>query len=221
MRLPRFTLVHRRRAAPAVARAARRPPPAPRAPAAAAIAVRVGLWDLGANLGRLPGLVAVLNRAQGALVFFETMAALPAGMVSRPERVRAWCRERRGQMRLPGLEPNVIAEDFYARADPVRRELGLDWLIGITPRRITGEQDGRLLWNVLSARRRRLLLVSSHGLRERAALGGAPFERAVGERALAALLAALHPRLVPLARRSAVAALADALGGYAADGGAP
>jgi hypothetical protein len=200
MKLPRYTLVHRKRA-PRGAQGAAQPAgfvtggAGMRLPGAPAPAQRVGIWDLGAYVGRLPAVIDVLNASQRDLVFYEAIAALPAGTVSRPERVRAWSQERTGSRRLPGVEDNVIAEDFFRRATVVRRDLGLDYLAGITSRLVADEDEGEIYWNLFSTCRGKLVLVSSSGLREYAQQAGRPFEYAVAGVILAQLMAALHPRL--------------------------
>jgi hypothetical protein len=65
--------------------------------------VTVGIWDLGARVGLLPRVIETLNQAQPAFTFFDVQAAIPAGMISRPERVVAWAQERLGK-KLPKAE---------------------------------------------------------------------------------------------------------------------
>ncbi len=50
----------------------------------------VGIWDLGAWLSNLSQLVETFNRAQTTIVFYEVKAMVPAGMISRPERMTSW-----------------------------------------------------------------------------------------------------------------------------------
>jgi hypothetical protein len=191
MKLPRYTLVHRRRARPggegaAIPEGFVAPAPAGR---------RVGIWDLGAYVGRLPAIIEALNASQQDFVFYEAIAAVPAGTVSQPERVRAWARELTGSGRLPGVEQNVIAEDFFRRAGVVRRDLRLDYLAGITSHLIADEGAEDIRWNLFSTYRGKLVLVSSAGLREYAQRAGRPFEYAVAGVILAQLMGAVHPRL--------------------------
>jgi hypothetical protein len=209
-KLSAFTLVHRpqrepaenvpasrareakaRRAAPATGRLAVNPRTdealsPPRRPQ------RVGLWDIDAYVGRLPALVQTLNRAQREFCFYELLAPVPAGLISQPERVRAWILHRFGRKRVPGLERNVIATDFFRRAEPVRVAQGLEYLCGMTASMIADDDDGYADWNLFSTARRRLLLVSSFELRRFANNAGRPFEVAVGAVVVAALLAARY-----------------------------
>jgi hypothetical protein len=198
MKLPKYTLVHRKRGSPAAAaegvrEAAREALVAPGA--AVSQARRVGIWDLSAYVGHLPAVIDALNASQQDLVFYEAIAALPVGTVSQPERVRAWSKARTGSSRLPGVEENVIADDFFRRAGVVRRDLGLDYLAGITSRLVADEDEEELYWNLFSTHRGKLLLVSSAGLREYARRAGRPFEYAVAGVILAQLMEAIHPRL--------------------------
>ena len=209
MKLPEFTLVHRGGPPTAKARVkatrgvgAGRPTGASPAelakealPAVASGAQRVGIWDLGAYVGRLPQVIEAVNRAQNELAFFEALAAMPAGTVSQPERVRAWARELGGPRRMPGLEANVIAEDFYRRAEKVRRDLGIDYLAGVTAKLIADEDDDQVYYNLFAAATKRLILVSSYDLRKYAAKAGRPFEAAVVGLVVAEVLALRNRRL--------------------------
>src|SRR2546423_182204 len=55
-------------------------------------AVTVGVWDIDAFIPRRGAMIEALNRAQAAFVFFEVFAAVPAGLVTPPERVKAWAK---------------------------------------------------------------------------------------------------------------------------------
>lgn len=195
MKLPEYTLVHEggpARVHPRLraSRAALGGPPPP-----ATKAKRVGIWDLGAYVGRLPQVIEVVNRAQAALVFYEALAAMPTGTVSQPSRVRAWSRDRGGPRRLPGLEANVIADDFFKRAERVRRDLGLDYLAGLTSKMIADEDEEQVYYNLFAVARSRLILVSTCDLRTYAAKAKRPFESAVVGLVVAEVLTLLHRRL--------------------------
>jgi hypothetical protein len=196
VKLPEFTLVHQRwqargdkagRAGAERAAFAGSPPPTK--------ASRVGIWDLGAYVGRLPQVIEAVNRAQNELVFYEALAAMPTGTVSQPSRVRAWSKALGGPRRLPGLLANVIAEDFFKRAERVRRDLGLDYLAGLTAKMIADEDAEQVYYNLLAAARSRLILVSTCDLRKYAARAGRPFESAVVGLVVAEVLTLLHRRL--------------------------
>jgi hypothetical protein len=93
------------------------------------------------------------------------------------------------------LEDNTIAADFYPQGDKVRKEMGLDYLTGITTSTIVDEDEEEINWDLFSTEDGRILLVSSKGLREYAAQAGKPFEAAVAFVAIAELLAVLSPRV--------------------------
>ena len=155
----------------------------------------VGIWDVGANVGRLPKVIAALNRAQQEYEFYQVLSAVPAGLISQPERVRAWSEALGGTRRLPGLKRNVIAADFFRRAERVRKDLPIDYLAGITASLIADEDEDEVQWNLFATWSARLVLVSSFQLREFAAKAERPFEAAVMGLVVAALLATRHSRL--------------------------
>lgn len=162
--------------------------------------VTVGVWDLGARVGWLSRIVEVLNAAQGAFAIFQLEAAIPADIISRPERIAAWIREKTGKAPGPkarkGIANSTIEDDFYKRAGVVRKDLGLDYLVGITPTMIAGEDVNREVnWDYFSSSRGRLILASTYELRRFALKAGRPFEVAVGALITAQLLVAVNPRL--------------------------
>jgi hypothetical protein len=139
--------------------------------------------------------IEALNAAQDTYAFFESLAVVPARIISEPTRVRAWSRERRSSGRLEGIERNVIAGDFFERAETVRRGLGLGFLAGITSSMIADEDEEEVYYNLFSTSRGRLLLVSSYYLRAFARKAGRTFEAAVLGVTIAQLLAARYERL--------------------------
>ncbi|HUI79797.1 MAG TPA: hypothetical protein VLY24_17850 [Bryobacteraceae bacterium] len=166
--------------------------------------ITFGLWDLNAMVGGLESLLQRLNAAQKKIAFFRIVAAIPAGLISDKERVKAWVREQHKRMtksRLAQLEENTIFEDFYPQADKVRREMGLDYLAGITQSMVAFQAGNDIHWNYFTASVEiqrdldvgRSLLISSYGLREYAAEAGRPFATAVGIMAVSQLLAAVSP----------------------------
>jgi hypothetical protein len=194
VKLPHYTLVHRRRAPGAALEHAGGAPVA-EAVAPANAGRRVGVWDLGAYVGKLPAIVELLNQSQAEYVFYETLAAPPVGIISQPERVRAWVKQLTGRTGLRDVAQNVIAADFFARAERVRKDLALEYLAGITARLVADEDDQDVEWNLFSTYRGRLVLVSSAELREYAQKARCPYEYAVAGVVVAQLLVAVHPRL--------------------------
>ncbi|HSP14066.1 MAG TPA: hypothetical protein VLV78_04875 [Thermoanaerobaculia bacterium] len=164
----------------------------------------VGFWDIGAGVGFLPILLQLLNEEQNRFIFFEIHASIPAGLVSRPQRVRQWAQDIREKDTEPDdVDPqeissnNVIDEDFFKRAEPIRRRLGLNSLIGLVPSMVAGidEDDQQPFWNHFAATDRRAVLASTYGLREYARQAKQPFESAVGIVALSSLLVSLVPEI--------------------------
>lgn len=163
--------------------------------------VTVGLWELGTHAGYLPWLIEQLNAAQTLFTFFKIQAAIPSGIVSRPERVKAWARrlEEQGYI-MPlgdsgGIAENIIAEDFYGRAELVRKEIGVDYLVGVTSSMVAGSEDGEVYWNHLAVSHGRTILASAHGMHALAQKAGRPYEVAIGMIAVAQLLVTLNSRL--------------------------
>ncbi len=162
--------------------------------------VSAGIWDLGTRVAALPRLIERLNRAQPGFVFFEVQAAIPAGLVSRPERVAQWAKERLGRRLKPDevreLRSNVIDTDFFERAESVRKDLGVAYLVGLTPSGVASESEDEADWNYFSMFRKRLVLASTYEVRTFAERAGRPFEALVGGIVVAQLLVAMHfPRL--------------------------
>ncbi len=160
--------------------------------------ISVGMWDLNAMVSGLEGLLQRLNAAQTRFTFFKSVAAIPAGLISDKERMKSWLQEHKERLSssdLKDLEDNTIAEDFYPQADKVRRELGLDYLIGITRSMIAFEEERGVNWNYFSVSQGRTLLVSSYGLRDYAEEARRPFEAAVAFVAVAELLATINAKL--------------------------
>jgi hypothetical protein len=160
----------------------------------------VGIWDLSLQVGALPRVIEALNRSQPAFAFFEVQAAVPSGLISRPERVVAWAIERfkrpLSPRQLAEIGSNLIFEDFADRAVAVRRELGLDHLIGIVPSMIAFEEGGKVFWNYFSlSKEPRLAVASTFDVFRFARRAGRPFEVAVASIALSTLLAILNPSL--------------------------
>lgn len=159
----------------------------------------VGIWDLGTHAGFLPRLIEKLNLAQSAFTFFKVQAAIPAGMVSRPQRVAVWARENLGRQLTKDerdeIENNIISEDFFARAEQVRREVGVDYLIGVTPSMVAFTEDDWTFWNYFSDSKRRTILASAYGVNEFSQKAGRPFEVAIAFIAIGQLLVELSTQL--------------------------
>lgn len=162
----------------------------------------VGVWDLGAWVGRLPEVIETLNKAQAALVIFEIQAAIPSGLSSRKDRVAFWARKALGRKlrnaERDHLSDAIIDDEFFAIAEPVRRDVGVDYLIGITPESIAGkEKEDDTVYSDLffSGDGGRVSLISTSDLRKFGKHAGRPFEFAVAFVFLGALLSMLNPKV--------------------------
>ena len=156
----------------------------------------VAIWDLDARIGFLPDEVKKLNTVQGAFTFFVLQAAVPAGLVSTPVRVAEWARESGvlfDQSDLEVLELNVIADDILPRAQVLRRDTGVDMLIGLAAKPIafTGPEGPH--WNYFTVGNREVGLMSVCDLRTFAEKAGRPFATAVAMVLLAQVLAQVSP----------------------------
>jgi len=158
----------------------------------------VGLWDLSAQVGELPRVVETLNEAQPVITFFEVQAAIQSGLISRPERMRAWAKERLGRpltrKEAASFASGVIFEEFEEKADKVRRGLGIDHLIGIVPALVASGDGPEVMWDLYSAGRSGNVLVSTVDVYAYAVEAGRPFEVAVATIALSTRLSTLNPR---------------------------
>lgn len=160
----------------------------------------VGLWDLGAWLGGLAGLIESMNACQSAIRFFQVSSTLPAGIVSSRQGMLPWIERKTGKNPSKAIraqiQENVIAEDFYSRAEVVRRDLQLDYLVGITDRMVAGADEEEVYWNHFSTFRKRLVLASCADLRVFAKDEGVSFESLLGSIIVAQVLVAMrHPKL--------------------------
>lgn len=158
----------------------------------------IGILDLGAWLGALPKLLEAFNRAQPALTFFEVQSAVPAGIISQPERVVAWVEMQGIKLaRSAKMEfsRNIIADEFFRFAERMRVDLGLDYLIGITSAMIAGSDQGEVFWNHFSIGAGKMILLSTADLREFASRAERPYEIAIGNLLVSQLIQMLSPKI--------------------------
>ncbi len=156
----------------------------------------IGVWDLGSRLARMQELLSRLNLSQEKLVFFEIEAAIPIGMVSQPEKVIRWASVAFERV-LDASETqqfarNIIASDFYPRANLIRRSLGLDLLVGVTPALVADIDDGEVFWNHFSSYEGPTVLTSSADLRRFAMEARCHVEVLAGMIILSQVLTALY-----------------------------
>src|SRR5215203_1034828 len=128
----------------------------------------VGVWSLEDWLVSLGDLIVALNKTQSTFVFYEVDAVVPAGLISRPERVAAWYEELTNEEpdkdTRNNLADNLIADDFFGLAENIRTDLTLDYIVGVTPSMVAGLYRNELYWNHFSTFDRRVVLASSYQL---------------------------------------------------------
>jgi len=164
----------------------------------------IGLWDLGAWLGSLYQIIEGLNRCQKAFLFFEVKAAVPLGLTKQPQRaipkLEEFLESQLSTDEKATVGNNFFAADYYAFGEDVRKDLRMDYLVGITPSMIAdtrlhnGEREAA--WNLFSTSDASLILVSCYQLREFAEQTGQPFEAFLATIIIAQVLAAkFYPTL--------------------------
>ncbi|MEK6333684.1 MAG: hypothetical protein AABM67_01970 [Acidobacteriota bacterium] len=159
--------------------------------------ITVAIWDLGARVGRLPQLIYQMNEVQSSFTFFSIQAAIPAGPLTRSTNAADWVRQysgRLGKSELNEIASNVFASSFFKQAQPVRKQLGVDYLVGVSPSLVAVEEDDALYWNYFSTSSGRLMLASSYDLRRYARAAERSFEVAVAIVVLGQFIATLNPR---------------------------
>lgn len=143
----------------------------------------VGLWSLDAWLGSLARMIEAINDAQRSFTFYEIQAAVPSGLISRPERMVSWLTEIYGEklddVTRQAIEDNLLANDFFGLADEVRKDLSLDYIIGLTPSMVAKEaadDQGRrtAIWNHFSTFDGSVILASNYQLHDFARSTGRP-----------------------------------------------
>jgi hypothetical protein len=145
----------------------------------------VGIWEVSSCVERLPEILDTMNRAQDEVRFDEVLAAVPPGLVSQPRVGATWWRLMSGQ-RLSASErkemkANVWAHNFEPQASLVRKDLGIDLLIGLTPAMVAFVEGQDRYWNFFAWNdRKHLSLVSCYDVREYAESVQRPFEAAIG-----------------------------------------
>ncbi|MEP6622355.1 MAG: hypothetical protein ABJE47_23735 [bacterium] len=160
----------------------------------------IGVWDMGAWVGGLPAVIETLNAAQPVITFFEIQAAVPAGLVSSPEKLMKFA-ERRLRRKLTTFEKHsagnaILDDDFFPRADAVRRDLGIDCVVALTPAKLAAlykpeDEPRTIYYDFFSSSDDHNSIVSVDGLRKLADRAGRPYEMAVGYLFVAATLAGI------------------------------
>ncbi|MDT5294036.1 MAG: hypothetical protein QOJ76_916 [Acidobacteriota bacterium] len=177
--------------------------------------VTVAVWDLDARVGLLPNIIETLNGSQDVFTFFDLQAPMPAGLVIRTEhfddwvkhrtkqRVNnftAWVRDSSEKKRVSEKErrefkDNLMSNDFYRYARVIHKQLGVNYLAGVTQYKVAGHENGDYFWDYFSASQKGVLLASAFDLREYAHEAGRPFEVAVAQVVLAQLIVEMSPKV--------------------------
>lgn len=166
--------------------------------------ITVGVWDLGVWVGGLLDIISAMNRATDGLTIFQVQAAIPAGIIWQKERVRAWAerklKRKLNRTELRELTAAIVDDEFLPLVEKVRGNVGVDYLIALTPARIAGELDdeeGRptVPSDLYSSPGDKVSLVSTYQLRELSAETSRPYEYAVAIVVLSALLVLMNSKL--------------------------
>lgn len=158
---------------------------------------RVGLLDMGAWIGNLPKLLERLNAAQPLFTIFEIQAPVPSGLLRTPSGMAEWAAMHMGpQWKNKTFAPHMISDDFFAAAADIRRDMGLDLIVGMTPAMVAGtDPDGTVFWNHFSDVVGKKILISTADLRTYSENANRPFEAGIGVLLVSALLVAVNKKL--------------------------
>lgn len=158
--------------------------------------VRVGICDLDTCAGKLPQLLSRLEKEQDRFAFFSVEAPLQTGLTFPGPHVAAEWQQHTGSVMPREAEAtNVSAQRIFAAAKPILKTLPVEWLVLVVQSMISDVADDVKTHNLFSTSSGKIALVSTFGLREYAAKGGRPFEAAVFQGMLSALLAMMVPKV--------------------------
>lgn len=160
--------------------------------------LRVGIVDMGAWIGQLPKLLERLNAAQTTFTIFEVMAPIPAGLVKTIDGFTDWAKLKMQSEDIDfgddrPTSSQIIFDDFVIAAEDIRKGMGLDLLIGLTPHMLGGTAEQIVFANHFSATEGASSLISTADLREFSALAGRPFEAGIGMLLIATLFVTITP----------------------------
>lgn len=162
--------------------------------------LRVGVLDMGNWIGELPMLLDRLNASQPLFTIFEVQAAIPGGLIKTPEGVSEWAAGHLNRSlkkaERAGLEQQMIANDYFIAAEDIRKSIGIDLIVGMTPAMVAGvSHDGGVYWNHISSVSGKTILISTADMRQWAEKAGRPFEAAIGASLVTTLLIAINNKL--------------------------
>lgn len=157
--------------------------------------MQIGICDLDTSAGALPALLSHMEGLQNQFMFFPIDAPWQTGLTFPGQHVAVEWNEHTGtEMACDDAEANVSAKRIFAAARPVLKGLPVERLILIVKSMIS-DVSGDPTHNLFSTVSGRIALVSTYGLREYAAKAGRPFEVAVFQVMLSALLAMVVRRV--------------------------
>ena len=162
--------------------------------------LRVGVLDFGTYMAGLPTLMERLNKAQSMFTLFDILSPLPSGLVKNPSGFRYWVKDKNAgslrKLKVAGALPQIIFDDFYTAADNIRRGMGLDIFVGLTPYRVAGlDNDGKPYWDHFGCTLGKVILVSTDDIRRYAAEANRPFEVGAGMLLVASLFTSVNEAL--------------------------
>ena len=160
----------------------------------------MGIWDLETKIGFLNDVITVLNKAQTDYQFYVIQASVPGGMISSPSYIVKWLEDRnsisKSDRKAISTTHRTIANQFFNRAKRVRKDLAIDYLVGITPGMVAGkDKNDQIYLNHISTSYNRMILCSSYKMPEYAKLAGRPLEAVITGVAIAQLLVESNRKL--------------------------
>lgn len=160
---------------------------------------RVGILDLGAWISGLPLLLKKLNAVQSPFTIFEIQAPIPAGMLKSREGMNAWAKKQIGKKFKKSdwddVESHTVADEFFVAAEDIRKSMGLDLIVGMTPAMVAGVDEDGIYLNHFCSVSGKTIVLSTTDLRPFAEKAGRPYEAAVGAILLAALMVAANKKI--------------------------
>jgi hypothetical protein len=162
--------------------------------------LRVGVLDFGTYMADLPTLMERLNKAQSMFTLFDIMTPLPSGLVKNPKGFRDWVRTKNEaslrKLKVTGALPQLIFDDFYVAAENIRKGMGLDIFVGLTPYRVAGiDGNDKPYWDHFGTTQGNVILVSTDDVRRYSAEANRSFEVGAGMLLVASLFMAVNEHL--------------------------
>ncbi len=162
--------------------------------------LRVGVFDFGTYMAGLPTLMERLNKAQSMFTLFDIMTALPSGLVKNPKGFRDWVKAKNEaslrKLKVAGALPQLIFDDFYVAAENIRKDMGMDIFVCLTPYRVAGlDNAGKPYWDHFVCTLGNVILVSTDDVRRYAAEANRPFEVGAGMLLVASLFTSVNEHL--------------------------